>query len=75
MQFETIDDPSAQDGSAGPTAATTTPYETERQARADAAGVYAQRAASSQRGVMGEANLAYLRRPRDQAGVDSRRVR
>ena len=27
MQFETIDDPSAQDGSAGPVAPTPTPYE------------------------------------------------
>ena len=34
MEFETIDDPSAQDGSAGLDVATTTPYETERQARA-----------------------------------------
>ena len=61
MQFETIDDPSAQDGSAGPDVATATPYETRRQARADVGGVYAQCERSSRRGVMGKANLAYLR--------------
>ena len=33
MQFETFDDPSAQDESAGPPAATTTAYEAEREAR------------------------------------------
>jgi len=61
MQFETIDDPPSQDGSARPDAATTTPYETERQARAGVAGVHAQCDRSNRRGVMGEANLAYLR--------------
>jgi hypothetical protein len=69
MKFETTHDPSAQDRSAGPTTATTTPYETERQARADVAGIYAQRDRSNQRGVMGEANLAYLRQTCDQADV------
>ena len=69
MEFEIIDDPSAQDGSAGPDVATTAPYETERQARADVAGVYAKCARSSRRGVMGEANLAYLREACDLGGV------
>jgi hypothetical protein len=69
MQFETIDDPSAQDGSARLDVATTTPYETERQARADVAGVYAQRAQSNRRGVMSEANLAYLREACDRTNV------
>ena len=40
MQFETSDDPLAQDDKTGPDTATTTPYETERQARAGVAGVY-----------------------------------
>jgi hypothetical protein len=66
MQFETIDDPASQHGSAQPTAVTTTPYETEGQVRAD---VYAQRKRSNQRGVMGDANLACLREACDQAGV------
>jgi hypothetical protein len=69
MRFETTDDPSAQDGSAGPTTATTTPYERKRQARADVAGVYAQCTRSNQRGVLGEANLACLREACDQASV------
>ena len=69
MQFETIDDPSAQDGSADSDAGTTRPNEIERQARADVAGVYAQRAQSSQRGVMGEANLAYLCEACDRTSV------
>ena len=69
MQFETSDDHSAQDGKTVPAAATTRPCETERQARADVAGVYAQCERSSRRGVMGEANLAYLREACDQASV------
>jgi hypothetical protein len=69
MQFETIDDPSAQTASARLTAATTRPYETERQARAEVAGVYAHCARSSQRGVMGQANLAYLREACDRTSV------
>ena len=75
MQFETSDDPSAQTASARLTAATTRPYETQRQARAAAAGVYAHWARFGRRGVMGEANLAYLREACDQAGRRSRRVR
>jgi len=69
MQFETIDDPPAQDDKTGPAAATTTPYETERQATAAVAGIYANCELSNQRGVMGEANLAFLRESCDQAGV------
>ena len=69
MQFATIDDPPAQDDKTGPAAATTTPYETERQARAAVAGTYAYCELSNQRGVVGEANLAYLREAFDQAGV------
>jgi hypothetical protein len=34
------------------------PYETERQARADVAGIYAECGRSYRRGVPGEANLA-----------------
>ena len=69
MQFETIDDPSGQDGGAGQAAGTTAPYETWRQARADVTRVYAQCEHSSQRGVLGEANLAQLREACDQASV------
>jgi hypothetical protein len=69
MQFETSDDPSAQDVKTGPHAATPTPYETRRQARADVTGIYAQRGRSNQRGMMGEANLASLRQACDQASV------
>jgi hypothetical protein len=45
------------------------PYESERQARADVAGVYAQCDRSNRRGVMGEANFAYLRDGCERAGV------
>jgi hypothetical protein len=38
MQFETIHDPPSQDGRAGPDAATTTPYKTQRQGRAGRPG-------------------------------------
>ena len=69
MQFETSDDPLAQDDKTGPDTATTTPYETERQARAGVAGVYAHGARSSQRGVMGQANLACLREACDRTNV------
>jgi hypothetical protein len=70
MQFETIDDASARDGSAGPDTATNARYETRgRQERADVTGVYAPCERSSRRGVMGEANLAYLREACDRAGV------
>jgi len=60
MQFETVNDCLAQDDDAGPAAATSTPYETARQARADMAGVYAHCARSGWRGVMGKAGLTYL---------------
>lgn len=45
------------------------PYENERQARADVAGIYAECDRSYRRGVMGEANLAYLRHACERAGV------
>ena len=69
MEIETTDDRSALDDSADRTSATTTPYETERQAAADVAGIYAQCDRSNRRGVMGEANLAYLRDACDRATV------
>ena len=69
MEFETTNAPSAPDGSAWPDAATNAPYETQRQARADVAGVYAQHGRSSRRGGMDEANLVYLRAACEQAGV------
>ena len=69
MQFETNDDLSAQDGSIRPPAEATTPYEAERQARADVAGVCAQREHSNQRGVMREANPSYLREACDRTSV------
>jgi len=61
MKFETTDDSVTLHDSADRTTATSTLYETERQAAADVAGIYAECDRSNHRGVMGEASLAYLR--------------
>lgn len=45
------------------------PYETERQARADVAGIFAESYQSCRRGALSEANLAYLREACERTGV------
>lgn len=45
------------------------PYETGRQARADVAGIYAASHHSYRRGVLSEANLAYLQETCERTGV------
>jgi hypothetical protein len=45
------------------------PYETDRQARADVSGIYANGHHSSHRGALGEANLAYLREACERTGL------
>jgi hypothetical protein len=69
MQIDTTNDRSALDDTTGQAVAATAPYETERQAAADVAGIYAQCDRSNRRGVMSEANLAYLRDACERARV------
>ena len=45
------------------------PYETDRQACADVAGIYADSCQSRGRGALGEANLVHLRQACERAGV------
>jgi hypothetical protein len=69
MKFETTDDHSAVLQHAHHPMSTTGPYEKRWQARTDVADVYTRCDPSYCRGVLGEANLAYLRNACAQDGV------